>query len=134
MPARFIQVAEQDRRPIEIDGVRHMALKGDTLLGAVPTYAGRLRQSESGDGSGAGRAYVDPGNTLNQVPQPRRPRPIMGSSEKGPGLFCAFGFCGAGFQVGPTVGDVMAEFIDKGHTSLSLDAYRIERFAQQKAA
>ena len=75
MPARFVRVAEQDRRSveIEIDGVRH-------------------------------------------------------------GLFYAFGFCGAGFQVGPAAGDVMAELIDTGRTDLSLDAFRIGRFAQQKAA
>ena len=56
MPARFVRVAEQDRRPIEIeiDGVRHTALEGDTLLVAVLTHAERLRQSEFGDGSRAG--------------------------------------------------------------------------------
>ena len=157
MPARFIRVAEQDRGPIENDGVHHMALEGDTLLVAVLTHAGRLRQSEFGDGSGACRAYVDPGNTLNQLPQLRRPRPsiatvriirvwsgiesylpddlpIMGPSEKVPGLFYAFGLCGAGFQVGPAVGDVMAELIDTGRSSLSLDDYGIGHFAQQKAA
>ena len=155
MPARFIRVAEQDRQPIEIeiDGVRPLALEGDTLLVAVLTHAGRLRQSEFGDGSGACRAYVDPGNTLNQLPQLRRPRPsvaavriiqvwsgiesylpIMGPSEKVPGLFYAFGFCGADFQVGPAVGNVMAELIDTGRSSLSLDVYGIGHFAQQKAA
>jgi sarcosine oxidase subunit beta len=103
------------------------------------------------------RAYVDPENTLNQMPQLRRllpgiaavriirvwsgiesylpdDLPIMGPSETEPGLFYAFGFCGAGFQVGPAVGDVMAELIDTGRTSLSVDAYRIGRFARQKAA
>ncbi|MFC1457102.1 (2Fe-2S)-binding protein [Microvirga arabica] len=56
MPARFVRVAEQDRQPIEIkiDGVRHTALEGDTLLVAVLTHAERLRQSEFGDGSRAG--------------------------------------------------------------------------------
>lgn len=32
MPARIVRVAEWDRRPIEMDGVRHTALDGDTLL------------------------------------------------------------------------------------------------------
>jgi hypothetical protein len=32
MPARIVPVAEQDRCPIEIGGVRHTALDGDTLL------------------------------------------------------------------------------------------------------
>ncbi len=56
MPARFVRVAEQDRRPveIEIDGVRHMALEADTLLVAVLTLAEHLRQSEFGDGYRAG--------------------------------------------------------------------------------
>ena len=56
MPARFVRVAESNRRSveIEIDGVRHTALEGDTLLVAVLTHGERLRQSEFGDGSRAG--------------------------------------------------------------------------------
>src|SRR3546814_18524695 len=34
-----------------------------------------------------------------------------------PGLFYAFGFCGHGFQLGPGVGDVMAELIATGTRS-----------------
>ncbi len=36
-------------------------------------------------------------------------RPIMGPSGRVPGLYYAFGFCGHGFQLGPGVGDAMAE-------------------------
>jgi sarcosine oxidase subunit beta len=55
--------------------------------------------------------------------------PIMGPSAKVSGLFYAFGFCGAGFQLGPGVGDVMAELIDTGATSTPIAAFHISRFA-----
>lgn len=56
MSSRFVRVAEQDRRSIEIevDGVSCTALEGDTLLVAVLTHAPALRQSEFGDGARAG--------------------------------------------------------------------------------
>lgn len=56
-------------------------------------------------------------------------RPIMGRSGKVDGLYYAFGFCGHGFQLGPGVGDVMAELIDTGATSTPIDPFAIERFA-----
>jgi hypothetical protein len=45
MSSRFVRVAEQDRRSIEIevDGVRCTALEGDTLLVAVITPIGIRR-------------------------------------------------------------------------------------------
>ena len=55
--------------------------------------------------------------------------PIMASSATMPGLFYAFGFCGAGFQVGPGVGDVMAELITRGTTTTPIAQYGISRFA-----
>jgi sarcosine oxidase, subunit beta len=55
--------------------------------------------------------------------------PIMGSSATTPGLFYAFGFCGAGFQIGPGVGDVMAELIARGATTTPIAQYGISRFA-----
>lgn len=102
------------------------------------------------------RAYVDPANTLNQMPQLQRlvpglaalriirvwsgiesylpdDLPIMGPSAKVSGLYYAFGFCGAGFQIGPAVGDVMAELIDTGSTTTPIDAFHIRRFAEPKA-
>jgi sarcosine oxidase subunit beta len=54
--------------------------------------------------------------------------PIMASSATTPGLFYAFGFCGAGFQVGPGVGDVMAELIARGTTTTPIAQYGISRF------
>ncbi|TLY61965.1 MAG: FAD-binding oxidoreductase [Gammaproteobacteria bacterium] len=55
--------------------------------------------------------------------------PIMASSATTPGLFYAFGFCGAGFQIGPGVGDVMAELIARGTTTTPIAQYGISRFA-----
>ena len=58
--------------------------------------------------------------------------PIMASSATTPGLFYAFGFCGAGFQVGPGVGDVMAELIARGTTTTPVSPYGISRFTNAK--
>lgn len=55
--------------------------------------------------------------------------PVMGPSETTPGLFHAFGFCGHGFQLGPGVGDVMAELMVTGRQLVPLDDFRIGRFA-----
>lgn len=57
--------------------------------------------------------------------------PVMGPSHKVSGLFYAFGFCGAGFQVGPGVGDVMAELIDTGSTSTPIEPFHIKRFVAE---
>ena len=58
--------------------------------------------------------------------------PIMASSATTPGLFYAFGFCGAGFQIGPGVGDVMAELIARGTTTTPIAPYGISRFTNAK--
>jgi sarcosine oxidase subunit beta len=55
--------------------------------------------------------------------------PVMGASATTPGLFHAFGFSGHGFQLGPGVGDTMAELIATGATEIPLHDFRIERFA-----
>lgn len=98
------------------------------------------------------RAYVEPQNTLNQLQQIRRlapaigrlkiirvwsgvegylpdSQPILGPSDHVSGLYYAFGFSGAGFQIAPGVGDMLAELIDTGTTDISLDPYRISRFS-----
>ena len=56
MAGRFVRVAAQDRKPVdfELDGVARRALEGDTLIVAVLTNGGELRQSEFGDGARAG--------------------------------------------------------------------------------
>jgi len=102
------------------------------------------------------RAKVDPANTLRQLPQLRRllpaigrlhllrtwsgvegyladDLPVIGASAKVAGLYYAFGFCGHGFQLGPGVGEVMAELIVTGRTSTPLDPFGVSRFAQSGA-
>lgn len=98
------------------------------------------------------RSYVMPQNTLSQVHHMRRlapalanlqiirvwtgiegytddSLPVMGPSATVPGLFYAFGFSGSGFQIGPGVGETMAELIATGTTDIPIDAYSIRRFA-----
>lgn len=55
--------------------------------------------------------------------------PVMGASGEVSGLYYAFGFSGHGFQLGPGVGDVMAELIDTGSTTTPIDDFSIRRFA-----
>ena len=97
------------------------------------------------------RAYVLPQNTLTQLEHIRRLAPglaplsiirvwsgiegytddylpVMGPSAKVPGLYYAFGFSGSGFQVGPGVGETMAELIASGATDIPLDPYTVTRF------
>jgi len=97
------------------------------------------------------RAYTVPTSTLSQLAEMRRlvpafarlniirtwsgiegympdERPIMGPSGKVSGLFYAFGFSGEGFQLGPGVGDVMAELIDTGSTTTPIDDFKMARF------
>ena len=102
------------------------------------------------------RAYVLPEHTLTQFRQLARlapavsrlniirvwsgiegyvqdDRPVMGPSALVPGLHYAFGFSGHGFQVGPGVGDVMAELIATGSTSTPIEPFAIQRFAMTPA-
>lgn len=60
--------------------------------------------------------------------------PVMSPSATTPGLFHAFGFCGHGFQLGPGVGDVMAEMIATGKTDTPLDDFRVERFSGRRGS
>lgn len=55
--------------------------------------------------------------------------PVMGPSAKVSGLYYAFGFCGHGFQIGPGVGDVMAELMATGATTTPIEPFAIHRFA-----
>ncbi|MWB77639.1 FAD-dependent oxidoreductase [Pseudooceanicola sp. 216_PA32_1] len=59
--------------------------------------------------------------------------PVMGPSGKVPGLHYAFGFCGHGFQLGPGVGDVMAELIATGQTNTPIGDFSVTRFQDQPA-
>ncbi|WP_330114009.1 FAD-binding oxidoreductase [Pseudomonas sp. JS3066] len=55
--------------------------------------------------------------------------PVMGPSGQVEGLYYAFGFSGHGFQLGPGVGDVMAELISTGSTSTPITPFHVSRFA-----
>jgi sarcosine oxidase subunit beta len=102
------------------------------------------------------RAYVRPENTLSQLAQIQRLAPslgrlniirvwsgiegytpdgqaVLGASEQVSGLFYGFGFSGSGFQVGPGVGETLAELIHTGTTAIPVEAYRMSRFAGSAA-
>jgi len=97
------------------------------------------------------RASVLPANTVAQMAQFRRmvpalgalhvirvwsgvesylpdSEPVIGPSSKVDGLFYAFGFSGSGFQIGPGVGETLAELLDTGSTPIDLAPFSIARF------
>jgi sarcosine oxidase subunit beta len=97
------------------------------------------------------RASVLPANTIAQMAQFRRmvpamrplhvirvwsgvesylpdSEPVIGPSSKIDGLFYAFGFSGSGFQIGPGVGETLAELLDSGSTPIDLASFSIRRF------
>ncbi|MDI3272148.1 FAD-dependent oxidoreductase [Pseudomonas sp. AL03] len=55
-------------------------------------------------------------------------QPVIGHSGTQPGLLHAFGFAGAGFQIGPAVGQALTDIICSGAAKTSLDAFSITRF------
>jgi sarcosine oxidase subunit beta len=54
--------------------------------------------------------------------------PVIGRSGTTPGLFHAFGFCGAGFQLAPAVGAILSDLVTSGETATPIAAFSIERF------
>jgi sarcosine oxidase subunit beta len=97
------------------------------------------------------RAIVDPRNTLSQLRQLHRLVPVLGQlnvirvwsgvegytpdglpvigpSSTVDGLYYACGFSGGGHQLGPGVGDVLAELIDTGSTTTPIGDFGIGRF------
>lgn len=54
--------------------------------------------------------------------------PIIGLSTTMPGLIHGFGFAGAGFQIGPAVGAVLAELVQDGTSSTPISAFSISRY------
>jgi sarcosine oxidase subunit beta len=61
-------------------------------------------------------------------------QPVIGHSGTQSGLLHAFGFAGAGFQIGPAVGQALTEIICSGASTTSLDAFSITRFHSISAA
>lgn len=55
--------------------------------------------------------------------------PVIGASRTAPKLVHAFGFSAHGFELGPVVGRVVAELITTGRSSLPIEPFAIERFA-----
>jgi sarcosine oxidase subunit beta len=56
--------------------------------------------------------------------------PVMGLSEKVPGLVHGFGFSGHGFQLGPASGAVLCELALDGRTATQIEAFRVGRFVK----
>lgn len=54
--------------------------------------------------------------------------PVISFSSTQPGLLHGFGFAGAGFQIGPAVGEVLADMVALGETSTPIEAFSIKRF------
>jgi len=59
--------------------------------------------------------------------------PVLGWSQTTPNLVHAFGFSGHGFQLGPIVGEVIAELVAKGRSASPLAPFAIERFTAARA-
>ncbi len=59
--------------------------------------------------------------------------PVIGPSSTSPGVFHAFGFSAHGFQLGPAVGQVMAELVTTGRSNVPIDGLSIDRFRLQPA-
>ena len=55
-------------------------------------------------------------------------QPVLSLSGTTPGLVHGFGFAGAGFQIGPAVGEVLAELARDGRSSTPTEAFSIARF------
>jgi sarcosine oxidase, subunit beta len=61
-------------------------------------------------------------------------QPVIGPSATTPGLFHAFGFAGAGFQVGPAVGAVLADLVRDSRTETPIESFSITRFTPSPRA
>ncbi|GGH16501.1 FAD-binding oxidoreductase [Alsobacter metallidurans] len=55
--------------------------------------------------------------------------PVIGHSSTTPQLVHAFGFSGHGFQLGPVMGEIIAELVTQGRTPTPIAPFSIERFA-----
>jgi len=55
--------------------------------------------------------------------------PIVGEVPGNEGLYCCAGFAGHGFMHAPAIGELFAELLTKGKTSIDISSYGIERFA-----
>ena len=60
-------------------------------------------------------------------------QPVIGPATRHPQLLHAFGFCGAGFQTGPAVGEALADWVHHGQPGVPLAPFAISRFATATA-
>ncbi|MFO1425699.1 MAG: FAD-dependent oxidoreductase [Steroidobacteraceae bacterium] len=131
--------------PLELESVYFRQIpRGNVIIGGStrgPSYTDERR------------APVVPENTLSQLREIRRlapalarlqlirvwsgvesyppdDRPVIGASGRVRGLYYGFGFAGSGFQIGPGVGETLAELIATGRSEIDLSPYRVQRFAQ----
>lgn len=56
-------------------------------------------------------------------------QPVIGPGTRHPQLLHAFGFCGAGFQTGPAVGEALAQWVHRGQPEVPLVPFSIARFS-----
>ena len=57
--------------------------------------------------------------------------PVIGPSVNADNAYHAFGFSAHGFQMGPIVGQVMAELVLTGKSRFDLNAFRVDRFERK---
>lgn len=60
--------------------------------------------------------------------------PIIGPSLSAPGAYHAFGFSAHGFQLGPAVGEVLADLAIRGASRIAIDAFSVGRATCSAAA
>ncbi len=60
--------------------------------------------------------------------------PVIGPSRAAPNLFHAFGFSAHGFELGPIVGQIVAELVTHGRSTLPIEPFAVDRFARRTAA
>ena len=60
-------------------------------------------------------------------------QPVIGPGSRQPQLLHAFGFCGAGFQTGPAVGEALADWVHHGQPGVPLAPFAISRFFSSPA-
>jgi sarcosine oxidase subunit beta len=60
--------------------------------------------------------------------------PVIGFSATEKRLIHAFGFSGHGFQLGPVVGQIIAELVTKGETESPIEPFSIRRFGAESSS
>lgn len=58
--------------------------------------------------------------------------PVIGPGVANPDIFHAFGFSAHGFELSPIIGEIMADLVEHGKTSLPIHPFRVDRFTQQE--